>query len=134
MFCTGSLVSYTTYEHSVLKTSEPSLIQLDTGGLRGKSMKRSTSGIMSQRSRSHDAEIGHKSPFWRDISNNYPTYFNQSWQTHNYRKFSLNHNSSDAKSHRSRSHNAEVTFGEGGITVDHFSCISSLIFKRLTLL
>jgi len=43
------------------------LMQLGTRGLWGSGIKRSTLGSGHQRSRSYNAERGHKNPFWQDI-------------------------------------------------------------------
>jgi len=41
---------------------------IGTSGLQGKGMTHSTFGSGEQRSRSLEAEIGHKNIFWRDMS------------------------------------------------------------------
>ena len=58
-----SIVHYQTCAHDILKTNEPNLVYIGISGRWGKGMKRSTLGMdVSERSRSHDAEIRHKMP------------------------------------------------------------------------
>ena len=51
-----SFVCYQTWEHDILKTSEPISMPIDTSRQRGTGMKRSTLGSEIQRSRSHEVE------------------------------------------------------------------------------
>ena len=61
-------VCYQTCEYNTLKKNEPILMPVDTSDPRDKDIERSISGSRWQRSRSHEAEIGHKNPFRSDIS------------------------------------------------------------------
>ena len=67
-FFMWSPICYQTCEHDVLKTNEPILAPIDTSGPWSKGMKRSTLGSGGQRSRSQEAEIGHKNPIRLDVS------------------------------------------------------------------
>jgi len=63
-----SVVCYQTCEHDILNTNGLILMPIGTSGLQGKGMTHSTFGSGEQRSRSLEAEIGHKNIFWRDMS------------------------------------------------------------------